>query len=92
MAETIWKNLTEAELNERRDELAGLVSKLDDLRDEKKQTMKDFSSQERAYVRRQRELAQAIRAKGEYAPDDRQAALFGEKKLRKVDGGKGETP
>jgi hypothetical protein len=70
----VFVSLSEAELRERAEQLAGCVVALDELAEERKLITKELGERKEGLTRRVRKLSQVIRNKGEY--QEQQAALF----------------
>ncbi|QDE83269.1 MULTISPECIES: hypothetical protein [Myxococcus] len=62
------------QLLEKSNELAGVLEKIDEVREEKAAAMKDFKKTEGDLSAKARKLSKVIRQKGEYR--DRQATIF----------------
>lgn len=76
MADKVWVQLTDAEVEQRAKELARTFEQIDEVETARKDAMADFRRQLRLLNVRQRELAQAVKTRGELREDDRQRKLF----------------
>jgi uncharacterized protein YecE (DUF72 family) len=74
MSDKVFVPLTEEELKQRAEKLAGVVVQMDELAEERKEANKDFADRKKALSRHAHELSASIRHKGEWR--DAQTPLF----------------